>query len=133
MKFRKKLKIVLKKNLIVNQSVYNAKYLKLNRNFHNKKINKNFHNNKAPKKGPQFICLSVILIDSVFRAGKNYYPQMFLEECIYVSKEKKIPDYITYDIEIPSDSDREDCDEEISNEEFFVSVFEAFRLILCYS
>ena len=31
MKFRKKLKIVLKKNLIVNQSVYNAKCLKLNK------------------------------------------------------------------------------------------------------
>ena len=57
---------------------------------------------------------------------------MFLEECIYVSKEKKIPDYITYDIEIFSDSDRENCDE-FSNEEIFVSVFDAFRVILCYS
>ena len=58
---------------------------------------------------------------------------MFLEECIYVSKEKKIPYYITYDIEIFSDSDRENCDEEFSNEEIFVSVFDAFRVILCYS
>ena len=46
--------------------------------------------------------MSVILIDSVFRAGKNYYPQVFVEECKYD------------DIKIFSD----DSDaEEISNEE----------------
>ena len=39
----------------------------------------NFHNNKIPKEGSQLICLSVILIDSVFRTGKNYYRQVFLE------------------------------------------------------
>ena len=46
---------------------------------------------KYQKKGSQFICLSVFLIDSVFNAGKNYYPQVFLEECKNVVKEKKIP------------------------------------------
>ena len=51
----------------------------------------NFHNNKIPKEGHQFTSLSVILIDPVFRAGKNYYPQLFLEECKYIDKEKKIP------------------------------------------
>ena len=60
------------------------------------------------------ICSSVILIDSVFRRGKNYYPQVFLEECKYVVKEKKIPKYIIDDIEVSSDSDREDFDEENS-------------------
>ena len=30
--------------------------------------------------------LSVILIDSVYRTGKNYYPQVFLEECKYIVK-----------------------------------------------
>ena len=39
-----------------------------------------------PKAGSQYICLSVILIDSVFGAGKNYYPQVFLKECKYVVK-----------------------------------------------
>ena len=58
----------------------------------------------------------VILVDSVFRTGKNYYPQVFLEEWKYVVKEKKMPVYITDDIEISSDFDREDSDEEISNE-----------------
>ena len=39
------------------------------------------------QKGSQFICLSVILIDSVFRTGKNY-DQVSLKECKYVNIEK---------------------------------------------
>ena len=41
-----------------------------------------------PKEGSQYICLSVILIDSDFKTGKNYTPQVFLEECKYILKEK---------------------------------------------
>ena len=36
----------------------------------------------------------VIMIDSVWRTGKNYYPQMFLEEFWFVLKGKKISDDI---------------------------------------
>ena len=50
--------------------------------------------------------------DSLFRAGKNYYLQVFLEECKYVIKEKKIHNYITDDIEI-SDSDEVNSDKKI--------------------
>ena len=57
------------------------------------------------------------MIDSIFRTGKNYYPQVFLEECKYVVKEKKIPKYIIDDIEISSDSDRENSDKKNSDEE----------------
>ena len=57
---------------------------------YNGKINTNFHNNKIlkiPKEASQFICLSVTLIDSVFRTAKNYHPQVFVEECKYVVEE----------------------------------------------
>ena len=40
----------------------------------------------------------MILIDSVFRTRKNYYPQLFSEECKYVVKEKKITKYIIDEI-----------------------------------
>ena len=62
-----------------------------------------------------FISNSVIFltIDSVFRTGKNYYPQVLLEEFKSVIKGKKIPKYISDDIEISSDSDEENSDEEI--------------------
>ena len=92
--------------------VYNKKYLKTKMKSYNGKINTNFHNNKIPKEGSQCICLSVILINSVFRTSKNYYPEMFLEECKYVVKSKNMSKYIIDDMEIFSDSDRENSDEE---------------------
>ena len=79
--------------------VYNEKYLKAKIKSYNGKINKNFLNNKIPKEGSAFI--------------KNYYRQVFLEECKYVVKEKRIPEYVIGDIEISFDSDREKSDKEI--------------------
>ena len=57
------------------------------------------------------------MIDSVFRTGKNYYPQVFLEEGKYVVKEKTIRQYIIDNIENSSDSDRENSDEENPDKE----------------
>ena len=57
------------------------------------------------------------MVNSVFSTGNNYYPQVFLEECKYVIKEKKILKYNFDDIEISSDSDKEDSDEEDFDEE----------------
>ena len=42
---------------------------------------------------------------------------MFLEECSYVVKENKIPMYIIDDIEISSNSDRENSDEKNSDKD----------------
>ena len=50
-----------------------------------------------------FICLSVILINSVFKIDKNYYPQVYLEKCKFVFKEPKLSNYITDDINTSSD------------------------------
>ena len=45
------------------------------------------------------------MIDPVFKTDKNYYPQVFLEECKYVVKGKKIPEYITKDVEFFSNKE----------------------------
>ena len=42
---------------------------------------------------------------------------MFVEECKYVAKGKKMLEYITDGTEMSSNSDREDSDEENPNEE----------------
>ena len=52
------------------------------------------------------------MIDSVYRTGKNYYPHVFLEEYKYVVQEKKIPEYITDDIDISSDEENSDYSDE---------------------
>ena len=49
------------------------------------------------KEGSECICLSVILIDLVYRKHKYYYPQFFLE-WKYVAKEKKMSEFIADDI-----------------------------------
>ena len=84
-----------------------------------KTINKNFHNNKILNEGSQFICLSVILMDSIFGTGKNYYSQLFLEEYKYTVKEKMMAEYIPEKVEFSPDTDREDSNEENSDEENF--------------
>ena len=87
-KIWKKVKNSIKKEF-ESEPVYNEKYLKAKIKFYNGKINTNFRNNEILKEGSTFICLLAILIDSVSRTGKNYYPLVFLEECEYVVKEKK--------------------------------------------
>ena len=103
-----KVKNIIKKEFDT-ELVYNEKYLKTKIKSYNGKINTNFYNNKIPKEGSEFICWSLILINSIFKPCKNYY-QVFLEECKYFINEKKIP---TYTIDnISSDSDRENSNEE---------------------
>ena len=70
-------------------------------NFHNKKMSKE----KAPCK-----YLSIIMIDSVIKANKNYYPQTLLEECKYIQEKIKIVDHID------EDSENSESDSDSSNE-----------------
>ena len=69
--------------------MYNEKDVTCKTKPFNGRINTNFHNNKIPKEAFLFIYLSVILIDSVFRLGENYCPQVFLAECNYLSKKRR--------------------------------------------
>ena len=41
------------------------------------KMKTNFHNGKRPKESSQCIFPSVILVNFVFKPGKNYYHQVF--------------------------------------------------------
>ena len=50
-----------------------------------------------PKEGSHYICVSVILIDSVYSKDKDYYPQILLEYNYFV-KERKMSKFITYGI-----------------------------------
>ena len=59
------------KNEFDSEPVYNKKYLKTDIKSYYGKINTNFYYNKISKEGSQYICLSVILIDSVFKTDKS--------------------------------------------------------------
>ena len=63
---------------------------------------------KAPGK-----CLSIIMVDSVNRGNKKYYPQTLLEECKYEQQKMKIENLIHDDLE---KSESEESDSDSSNE-----------------
>ena len=70
----------------------------------------NFHNKKMPKEKAPWKCLSIIMIDSVIKANKKYYPQTLLEECKYIREKIKIENYINEDLE-NSESDNDSNNE----------------------
>ena len=53
--------------------MHNEIYLKAKIKCYNGKINTNSHNNKTLKEGSQFICLSLILIDSSVCGLQAYF------------------------------------------------------------
>ena len=60
-------------------------------------------------------CLSIIVLDSVIKTDNNkYYPQTFLEECIY-KQQKQQNNYITEELESHSDSNNESKSESDSD------------------
>ena len=66
----------------------------------------NSHIKKMPKEKPPCKCLSIIMLDSVIRAKKKYYPQTLLEECKYFQEKIKVKNLINDDLEkSESDSD----------------------------
>ena len=70
---------------------------------------------KAPCK-----CLSIIMLDSVVKANKKYYPQTLLEECKYVQEKINIENLIDDDLgKSESDSDSDDeTESDIDNGEY---------------
>ena len=55
--------------------------------------------------------LSLIILDSVIRVCKKYYPKTLLEECKYEIKKNKMENPINYDLD-SSSSDESDNESE---------------------
>ena len=103
------------------KSVYgdDAKYIRTKIKIYAGSIITNFHTKKMPKEKAPCKCLSIIMIDSVIRANKKYYPQTLLEECKYTQEKIKIKNFINNDLE-DSDSDSDynnETESDIDNEE----------------
>ena len=60
----------------------NNKNIKTKIKLYGDKINTNFQDKKIPKENASYKCLSLIVLESVIRASKKYYPQTLLEECL---------------------------------------------------
>ena len=102
-----------------NDLVYgdNDKYIKTKIKVYEDRVNTNFQGKKVPKENASYKCLSLIMLDSVIRVNKKYYPQTFLEECKYIIRKNKMENLINDDLDLSS-SDKSDTesDNEPDNE-----------------
>ena len=54
------------------------------------KVHTNFKGKEIPKLNTSCNCLSLIMLDSVIKVNKTYYPQTLLEKCKYEIKKTKM-------------------------------------------
>ena len=103
-----------------NKPVYgeDVKYIKTKIKTYADDIITNFHNKKMRKEKAPCKCLLIIVINSVVKANKKYYPQTLLEECKYKQEKIKIENYTHEDLEdSESDSDtNNETQSDIDNE-----------------
>ena len=74
---------------------YDKKYIKAKVGEFNDVIKKNFLGDEIPKESLHDTWIACITIDSVMRIEKKNYPQLYLEECKYRSKETKMTKFIS--------------------------------------
>ena len=60
------------------------------------------------------------MLDSILTTGKNHYSRVFLKECKYIIKEKKIHNYMNDNVEISSHSDEKTLFEKIQTEKILI-------------
>ena len=75
------------------------KYIKTKVKIYDGSMITNFQSKKMPKEKAPCKCLSIIMLDSVIKAKKKYYPQTLLEECKYEQERIKIENLIDDDLE----------------------------------
>ena len=83
------------------------KYIKTKIKSYEGEIKTNFRSKKIPKEIAAYKCLSLIMLDSVIRTSKKYYPQTLLEGCKYEIKKNKMENLSDDDLD-PSLSDEYD-------------------------
>ena len=85
--------------------------------FKKKNITTFNNNNNVPMEKNHYICIPAIDIDSVLKIDKKAYPQVYLEECKYKLKKRKLTSFL--DSEIIDDNSDSDIDSDIDSHNNF--------------
>ena len=81
------------------------------------RLNTDFQGKQMPKKNTSYKCLSLIMLESVIRINKKYYPETLLEKCKYVMRKNKMEKLINDDLDLSlSDESDNATDNESDNE-----------------
>ena len=97
-------------NRLESKPVYgdNDKYIKTKIKIYATNMITNFHDKKMPKEKAPCKCLSIIMLDSVIKANKMYYPQRLLEKWKFVQEKINIENHIDEDLD---ESEKDSNDE----------------------
>ena len=78
-------------------------------------MNTKFQGKKVPKENASYNYISLIMLDSVIRVNKKYYPQTLLKKCKYVIRKNKMENLINNDLSLNSS---DESDNESDNESY---------------
>ena len=67
----------------------NDKYMQTKIKMYEDKVNTNFQSKGVPREDASYKCLSLIMLESVIRVSKKYYPETLLEVCKYAIRKKQ--------------------------------------------
>ena len=81
------------------------------------KVNTNFKGKETLKGDSSSKCLSLVMLESVVKAGKKYYPQVFFEEFKYFKIKNQMFNYINDDLEMTSSDDDDDDDDDSDDDD----------------
>ena len=95
----------------------NDRYIKTKIKLYRDNVNTNFQSKKVPKEISSYKCLSLIMLDSVIKVNKKYYPQTLLEECKYGIKKNKMASLIDEDLNLSSSDESDNANDNESGSE----------------
>ena len=87
------------------EPVYEYKYLKTKVREYDGVINTNFLGNNIPKENMHYTCIACIIIDSVMKMDKKYFPQVYSKEWNYKIQKIQMSRFITAELDSDLDSD----------------------------
>ena len=82
------------------QPTYDDNYIKTEVKTFSSMINTLFSDNEIPIEKNHYICIAAICIDSVLRVGKKNYLQIYLEQCKYKMKKRKLVDFVDDEVDL---------------------------------
>ena len=81
------------------------------------RMNTNFQGKQVSKENASYKCISLIILDSVIRVNKKFYPQTLLQECKFVTRKSRMESFINDDLDFgSSDESDNDTDNESDSE-----------------
>ena len=66
-------------------------------------INTLLSGNEIPKQRIHYVCIAAVCISSLLRVDKKNYAQVYLEQCKYKRRKRKLVDFIDDKVDLSSD------------------------------